>query len=172
VHHKCDVMNKQEVLDRTNLPTFLTLFKNVICIKTSVCPNITLVGNSVPILKHSHIQNNVSNKRTVGSSWSFTVLNFSSVGTTANSCISGSRNFIIFLYFNHLRRKLNSLQRYGIAQNYLALLTAVRTSNPTSYVCLYIQSWIIWFLDYFMTLFQMRKVNNVEWDGKMIMNSE
>jgi hypothetical protein len=35
---------KQEVLERTNLPTFLTLFKNVICIKTSVCPNITLVG--------------------------------------------------------------------------------------------------------------------------------
>jgi hypothetical protein len=59
---------KQEVLERTNLPTFLTLFKNVICIKTSVCPNITLVGNSVPIIKHSHIQNNVSNKRIVGSS--------------------------------------------------------------------------------------------------------
>jgi hypothetical protein len=35
---------KQEVLERTNLPTFLTLFKNVICIKTSVWPNITLVG--------------------------------------------------------------------------------------------------------------------------------
>jgi hypothetical protein len=34
-----------EVLKTTNLPTFLTLFKNVICIKTSVCPNITLVGN-------------------------------------------------------------------------------------------------------------------------------
>jgi hypothetical protein len=30
--------------------------------------NITLVDNSVPILKHSHIQNNVSNKRIVGSS--------------------------------------------------------------------------------------------------------
>jgi hypothetical protein len=59
---------EQEVLERTNLPTFLTLFKNVICIKTSVCPNITLLGNSVPILKHSHIQNNVSNKRIVGSS--------------------------------------------------------------------------------------------------------
>jgi hypothetical protein len=59
---------KQEVLERTNLPTFLTLFKNVICIKTSVCPNITLVGNSVLILKHSHIQNNVSNERIVGSS--------------------------------------------------------------------------------------------------------
>jgi hypothetical protein len=58
---------KQEVLERTNLPTFLTLFKNVICIKTSVCPNTTLVGNSVAILKHSHIQNNVSNKRIVGS---------------------------------------------------------------------------------------------------------
>jgi hypothetical protein len=56
-------IKKQEVLERTNLPTFLTLFKNVICIKTSVCPNITLVGNFVPILKHSHIQNNVSNKR-------------------------------------------------------------------------------------------------------------
>jgi hypothetical protein len=25
-----------------------------------------------------------------------------------NSCISGSRNFIMFLYFIHLRRKLNS----------------------------------------------------------------
>jgi hypothetical protein len=58
-----DREKKQEVLERTNLPTFLTLFKNVICIKTSVCPNINLVGNSVPILKHSHIQNNVSNKR-------------------------------------------------------------------------------------------------------------
>jgi hypothetical protein len=59
---------KQEVPERTNLPTFLTLFKNFICIKTRVCPNITLVGNSVPILKHSHVQNNVSNKRIVGSS--------------------------------------------------------------------------------------------------------
>jgi hypothetical protein len=62
------LINKQEVLERSNLPTFLTLFKNLIYIKTSVCPNITLVGNSVPILQHSHIQNNVSNKRTVGSS--------------------------------------------------------------------------------------------------------
>jgi hypothetical protein len=41
---------------------------HVICIKTSVCPNITVVGNSVPILKHSQIQNNVSNKRIVGPS--------------------------------------------------------------------------------------------------------
>jgi hypothetical protein len=62
------LIKKQEVLERTNLPTFLTLFKNVIFIKTSVCPNITLVGKSVHILKHSHVQNNVSNKRTVGSS--------------------------------------------------------------------------------------------------------
>jgi hypothetical protein len=89
---------QEEVLERTNLPIFLTLFKNVICIKTSVCPNITLVDNSVPILKHSHIQNNVSNKRIVGSSLSFTILNFNCIGTTANSCISGSRSFIIFLY--------------------------------------------------------------------------
>jgi hypothetical protein len=59
---------KQEFLERTNLSTFLTLFKNVICIKTSVCPNITLVGNIVPILKHYHVQNNVSNKRIVYSS--------------------------------------------------------------------------------------------------------
>jgi hypothetical protein len=59
---------KQEVLERTNLPTFLTLFKNVVCIKTSVCHNITLVVNSVPMLKHFHIQNNVSNKSIVGSS--------------------------------------------------------------------------------------------------------
>jgi hypothetical protein len=59
---------QQEVLERSNLPAFLTLFKNVICIKTSVCPNITLVGNSVSILKHSHIQNNVSNKKILGSS--------------------------------------------------------------------------------------------------------
>jgi hypothetical protein len=59
---------KQEVLKRTNLPNFLALFKNVICIKTSVCPNITLVGSSVPILKHSHIPNYFSNKRIVGSS--------------------------------------------------------------------------------------------------------
>jgi hypothetical protein len=65
---RIDVNLKQEVLERTNLPTFLTLFKNVNCIKTSVCSNITSVGNSVPILKHSHIQNNVSNKRIVGSS--------------------------------------------------------------------------------------------------------
>jgi hypothetical protein len=63
-----EVFLKQEVLERTNLPTFLTLFKNVICIKTSVFPNITLVGNSVPILKHYHIQNNVTNKRIAGSS--------------------------------------------------------------------------------------------------------
>jgi hypothetical protein len=53
--HSC----KEEGLERTNLPTFLTLFKNVICIKTSVCPNITFVGNSVPISKHSHKQNNL-----------------------------------------------------------------------------------------------------------------
>jgi hypothetical protein len=59
----------QEVMERTNLPTFLILFKNVICIKTSVFPSISLVGNSVPILKHSQIQNNVSNRRIVGSSY-------------------------------------------------------------------------------------------------------
>jgi hypothetical protein len=68
VHLEINAKEKQEVLERTNLSTFLTLLKNVICIKTSVCPNITLVGNSVPILKHSHIQNNVANKRIVGSS--------------------------------------------------------------------------------------------------------
>jgi hypothetical protein len=67
----CSFHEEQEVLERTNLPTFLKLFENVICIKTSVCPNITLVGNSVPILKHSHIQNNVSSKKIVDSSWSF-----------------------------------------------------------------------------------------------------
>jgi hypothetical protein len=102
---------RQEVLERTNLPTFLTLFKNVICIKTSVCVNITLVGISVPILKHSHVQNTVSNKRIVGSSWFFTILNFNCLGTTANSCISGSLSFIIFLYFLDLRRKLSGLQK-------------------------------------------------------------
>jgi hypothetical protein len=117
---------QQEVLERTNLPTFLTLFKNVICIKTSVCPNITSVGNSVPILKHYHIQNNVSNKRTVGSSWSIIILNLNCVGITANSCISGSLNFIIFLHFIHLRRKLNSLQRYDIAQHYRILHRVVQ----------------------------------------------
>jgi hypothetical protein len=118
---------KQEVLEKTNLPTFLILFNNVICIKTRVCPSITLVGNSAPILKHSYVQNNVSNKRIVGSSWSFTFLNFNYVGTTANSCISGSRNFIIiFLYSIHLRRKLNSLQRYDIAQNYRILHRVVQ----------------------------------------------
>jgi hypothetical protein len=42
------------------------------------------------------------------------------------SCISGSRNFIIFLYFIHLRRKLNSLQRYNIAQNYRILHRVVQ----------------------------------------------
>jgi hypothetical protein len=69
-HHRphTEASYKQEVLERTNLPTFLAPFKNVICIKTSVGPNITLVGNSVPILKYSHIQNNVSNKKIVGSS--------------------------------------------------------------------------------------------------------
>jgi hypothetical protein len=117
---------KQEVLERTNLPTFLTLFKNVICIKTSVCRNIILVGNSVPILKHSHIQNNVSNKRNVSSSWSFTIPNLNCVGTTANSCISGSRNFIICLYLIHLRRKLNSLQKYDIAENYRIVYRVVQ----------------------------------------------
>jgi hypothetical protein len=35
----------------------LHYLKKVICIKTSVCPNTTLVGNFVPILKLSHIQN-------------------------------------------------------------------------------------------------------------------
>jgi hypothetical protein len=43
-----------------------------------------------------------------------------------NSCISGSRNFIIFLYFIHLWRKLNSLHRYDIAQNYRILQTVVQ----------------------------------------------
>jgi hypothetical protein len=43
-----------------------------------------------------------------------------------NSCISGSRNFIIFLYFIHLWRKLNNLQRYNIAQNYRILHTVVQ----------------------------------------------
>jgi hypothetical protein len=43
---------KQEVLERTNLPTFLTLFKNAICIKTSISPDTTLVDNSFLILKH------------------------------------------------------------------------------------------------------------------------
>jgi hypothetical protein len=56
----------------------------------------------------------------------FTILNFICVGTTANSCISGNRNFIIFLYFIHLRRKLNSLQRYDIAQNYRILHRVVQ----------------------------------------------
>jgi hypothetical protein len=37
------------------------------------------------------------------------------------NCPSGSRSFIIFLYLIHLRRKLNSLQRYDIAQNYRIL---------------------------------------------------
>jgi hypothetical protein len=69
--YKPSKSGKQLVLEITNLPTFLTLFKNVICIKTSVCPNINLVDNSVPMLKHSHIQNNVSNKRIVGSSMIF-----------------------------------------------------------------------------------------------------
>jgi hypothetical protein len=42
-----------------------------------------------------------------------------------NSCISGSRNFIIFLYFIHLSRKFNSLQRYD-AQNYRILHRVVK----------------------------------------------
>jgi hypothetical protein len=32
------ILNKQEVLERTNLPTFHILFKNVIGIQTSVAP--------------------------------------------------------------------------------------------------------------------------------------
>jgi hypothetical protein len=56
----------------------------------------------------------------------FAILNFNCVGTTANSCISGSRNFIIFLDFIHLRRKLNSLQRYDIAQYYRILHRVVQ----------------------------------------------
>jgi ascorbate-specific PTS system EIIC-type component UlaA len=52
---------KQEVLERTNLPTFLTLFKNVIFITTSVCTNITLVGNCSHIETLPH-KNNVSKK--------------------------------------------------------------------------------------------------------------
>jgi hypothetical protein len=43
-----------------------------------------------------------------------------------NSCISGSRNFIIFLYFINLQRKLNSLQRSDIAQNYRILHSVVQ----------------------------------------------
>jgi hypothetical protein len=43
-----------------------------------------------------------------------------------NSCISGSRNFIIFLYCIHLQQKLNSLQRYNTAQNYRILHRVVQ----------------------------------------------
>jgi hypothetical protein len=43
-----------------------------------------------------------------------------------DSRISGSSNFIIFLYFIHLRRKLNSLQRYDITQNYRILHRVVQ----------------------------------------------
>jgi hypothetical protein len=43
-----------------------------------------------------------------------------------NSRISGSRSFIIFLYFIYLRRKLNGLQRYDIAQNYRILRRVVQ----------------------------------------------
>jgi hypothetical protein len=56
----------------------------------------------------------------------FTIKNFNCVRTTANSCISGSRNFIMFLYFIQLRRKLKSLQRYDIAQNYRILQGVVQ----------------------------------------------
>jgi hypothetical protein len=56
----------------------------------------------------------------------FSILDFNCVGTTANSCTSGSRNFIIFLYFINLRRKLISLQRYDIAQNYIILHRVVQ----------------------------------------------
>jgi uncharacterized membrane protein YukC len=41
-------------------------------------------------------------------------------------CPSGSQNFLIFLYFIHERRKLNSLQRYDIAQNYRILHRVVQ----------------------------------------------
>jgi hypothetical protein len=43
-----------------------------------------------------------------------------------NSCISESRNFIIFLYLIYLRRKLNSLQRYDIAKKYRILHRVVQ----------------------------------------------
>jgi hypothetical protein len=56
----------------------------------------------------------------------FCLLNFNCVGKTANSCISGSRNFIIFLHFIHLRRELNTLQRYDIVQNYRILHRVVQ----------------------------------------------
>jgi hypothetical protein len=42
------------------------------------------------------------------------------------NCASGSRNFIIFLYFIHLRRKLNTLQRYDNVQNYRILHRVVQ----------------------------------------------
>jgi hypothetical protein len=35
---------KQEVLERTNLPAFFTLFKNVICIKNQRLPQHNLSG--------------------------------------------------------------------------------------------------------------------------------
>jgi hypothetical protein len=43
-----------------------------------------------------------------------------------NGCVLGSRNFIIFLYFIHLRQKLNILQRYDIAHNYRILHRVVQ----------------------------------------------
>jgi hypothetical protein len=45
----------------------LHYLKMSFALKPAFAPTV-LVGNSVPILKHSHIQNNVSNKRIVGSS--------------------------------------------------------------------------------------------------------
>jgi hypothetical protein len=42
------------------------------------------------------------------------------------NCPSGIRNFIIFLYFIHLRRKLNCLKRYDISQNYRILHRVVQ----------------------------------------------
>jgi hypothetical protein len=59
--------------------------------------------------------------------WSFTIPNCNCVRTNANSCFSGSGNFIIiFLYFINLWRKLSSLQRYDIAQNYRILHRVVQ----------------------------------------------
>jgi hypothetical protein len=46
----------------------LHYLKMSFALKPAFAPIITVVGNSIPILKHSHIQNNVSNKRIVGSS--------------------------------------------------------------------------------------------------------
>jgi hypothetical protein len=76
-------------------------------------------------LERTNLPTFLTTSSTTPSRWFGFSLSFI-LSKTANSCISGSRNFIIFLYFIHLLRKLNSLQRCDIAQNYKILHRVVQ----------------------------------------------